>query len=142
MYDPEQVGQEIISIDKAINLLGMNFRDFAEAIVQENIFLIILPKDYLSIGIRSKQRLEADLSNPPKSNPYGILPENPDGFIPRLKDNEKLLNTLSLKSCEPYEVVYTDGKYRFGKSANPGELVAYYIQKQDVLKKRLCGDLT
>lgn len=135
MYNHKLENPKIVSLDKAIKTLETNFTGLAEAIVREGIFLIIIPKNFIRIGIRSKKQLIKKPEVPPKNNPYDITIENPDGFIPRLKDNEKILNNLSLKTCEPLEVVYTDGQYEFGISLSPSELANYKSLEQDKKNK-------
>lgn len=131
MYNHKLENPKIVSLDKAIKTLDTNFTGLAEAIVREGVFLIIIPKNFIRIGIRSKKRSIKKPEAPPKNNPYDITIENPDGFIPRLTDNEKILNNLSLKTCEPLEVVYTDGQYNFGISLSPSELASYKSLEQD-----------
>lgn len=124
MLDPKTCGKKIIPLDKAISSLGLKLDAFIEALKNNNIFLVILPKHSFSIGIRNRKKVIDLASNNYDHNPFDITVNCVDGFIPHRENNEKILYSLNWKTSEPYEIVTTDGKNEFATSENPQELAS------------------
>ena len=122
MLDPRNHGKKIVSLDKVTDLLGLKFDQLIEAVEHNSIYLIIQPKHSFNVGIRHKSRAVDLSSKNYQDNPLNISVKDTDGFIPHLKNNEKILYSLNWKSSEPYEMVSTDGKSEFAMSENPQEL--------------------
>ncbi|MDZ7852321.1 MAG: hypothetical protein U5L98_06645 [Halomonas sp.] len=113
MFDFKLEGQEIIPLKDAISKLGVDFKKFATIVAKEEIYLIILPKNPVNIGIRNKNKFLNTFTNTRQNNPLNIAVEGIDGFVPHPKNNEKILNSLNWKACEPMLIAYTDGNNKF-----------------------------
>ncbi|MGM0985024.1 MAG: hypothetical protein ACQEXG_16675 [Pseudomonadota bacterium] len=120
----------IIPIEKAIDLLGLKLDKFIEAVNKRNIFLIVLPKQPISIGIRYKNKFTDPSKKSHQSNPMNIIVNRVDGFVLHPKDNEKVLSLFNWKTCEPYQVVITDAKNAYANFYSPQSLGGFYRLSQ------------
>lgn len=119
MYTFEKEDRTITSAKIAISKLNCDIEKLTKAIVKNNIYLIILPKSPLSMGIRFPENHHISIFERAGKNPLHIEVGNFDGFIPSTISNEKILHTLNWKTAEPYAVVRTNPKQNLIKEYTP-----------------------
>jgi len=120
----------IFSLKKVIATLGCDIEKLIKTIARNNIYLIILPKQPIEIGIRLPKNQYTRIFNRIKENSLNIDPEALDGFIPSTENNEKILRTLNWKTSSPSLVVYTNSKQNFITAKSPYTLASKTVHHE------------